>query len=128
LFGIANIATYVFTQMSMATLLMHANLAEVHRTPFYGGSWTGTFEEVKPYLLDSFGRTLDQVAAALPAPTGTFDYRADLMELITRLGHPIPEERGYPDRNNRPTLSLERVITKLDALEKKSRIRSRGAA
>lgn len=40
------------------------------------------------------------------------------MELISRLGYPVPEERAYPGRNNRPTLSLERVVRKLDTLEK----------
>lgn len=128
LFGIANIATYLFTQLSMCKLLMHTNLAEAHRTPFYGGTWTGTFGEVSPYLLDSFSRTLEQVADSLPPPSGRFDYRPELMDLIRRLGHPIPEERGFPDKNNRPSLSLERVISKLNALEKKSGIRPRSAA
>ena len=87
----------------MGTLLMHTNLAEAHRTQFYGGTWTGTFDEVKPYLLDSFARTLEQVAAALPASTGTFDYRPELMELIARLGHPIPEERvRRPQQSTNP--------------------------
>ncbi len=128
LFALGNIACFLFTGLSICKLLMYANLDNAHRPGYYGGEWLGTFEDAKPYLIDSFGKSLAQIEAALPEPKSAFDYRPDLMELIALLSHPLPEERGTVERGGARSLALTKVISKFDLLVKKSRVRVKASA
>ncbi len=122
LFGIGNIACYLFTQLSLGNLMMQ-NLSDVHRPSFYGGSWAGTFEEVKPYLTDAFSKSLAEIETRLPPPGGCLDYRPELLTLLASLACPTPEDRGIGLRNGDRTRSLERLVTRLDLMAKRAAIR-----
>ncbi|HEY1680392.1 MAG TPA: protein kinase [Candidatus Tumulicola sp.] len=128
LYALGSVACFLFTGLSICKLQMHANLSVAHRPPFYGGLWKGTFQDARPYLVDAFGKTLQQIEAALPEPRGSFNYRPELMELIVQLSHPWPEERGVIERGGGRSLSLTKIISKFDLLVKKTRVRRRAIA
>jgi serine/threonine protein kinase len=124
LFGLGSIVVYMFTGLTMSKLILHKNLDIAHRAPSYGGTWSGTFADVKPYLLESFSSSLVEVQQQLPPPLeGRSDYRGDLMALITDLCSPLPEQRGIKLANGKRDLGLDRVITRVDLMVKSALIR-----
>lgn len=116
LFALGSVAAFLFTGVSMYGLMMHKHLADIHRAPFYGGSWTGSFDEVKPYLIDAYAKSLVEISESLPVPEGRFDYRPEVMQIITALTHPIPEKRGVQGSDGQPTMSLIRTVSRFNAL------------
>lgn len=106
----AGIMTYMITDSILSSLIV-ANLPDIYRPDEFGG----TFEQVKPHLMASYYKTLDEIAKRIHEKI-----RQDLLEVIAQLSHPIPEERGNPV-NIRATVSkysLHRYISIIDRLAK----------
>jgi len=124
LFMLGNIAVFLFTQLSMCNLMMGTHLALEHRPKLYGGQWIGTFEEVQPYLVDAYGKSIVEFESRLPKPpVGTIEYRPQLVEIVKGLTHPVPEERGFGGRSRAQALELTKLVTNLDLMATRATIR-----
>jgi hypothetical protein len=105
------IITYLLTDSIFLTLLA-ANLPDIYKP----GNFGGTFDQVKPHLMDAYYRALDDLAQIIPEKI-----RQDLVEVIAQLSYPVPEERGNP-RNIVSAVtqySLQRYISIIDRLAKR---------
>lgn len=78
---------------------------------FAWGNWTGTFDDVLPYLNDAYQRVLERYCQALPDPL-----KKDLLEVATQLCMPDPRLRGHPKSLKTNQFSMERYISKFDLL------------
>jgi eukaryotic-like serine/threonine-protein kinase len=114
LFMAGGIITYLLTNLNFLALILY-NLPEEYAPKNYGG----TFEQVKPHIMDAYFKALRTISPAIPE-----SIRKDLMEVIVQLCHPIPEERGNPRGFHRgmPQYSLQRYISIIDRLAKKTQI------
>jgi serine/threonine protein kinase len=86
------------------------------KIPFYG--YGGTFEEVRPLLLEAYHDALRDLKCEIPVKIC-----ADLLEVLGELTHPIPEDRGNPKRLQRvhQQYSLQRYISVIDRLAKEAK-------
>jgi serine/threonine protein kinase len=112
LFG--SMFAFYFTNLSMTALLTN-HLPLIFRT----GEWTGTWVEVKEYLLPAFSEALDDLSGTIP-----LEFRADVVLMVEKLCFPFPERRGlgFASGVSRYELSLERIVTKLDVLIKRAEL------
>ena len=110
LFMMGGLLTYMLTGSNLLSLML-SKIPDSHSHINYGG----TFEEVKPYLMNSFYETLEEINYDMP-----YKIRDDLMTMISELSHPIPEERGKPRRLIRSygQFSLQKYISMSDRLAK----------
>ena len=111
LYQLGSLATFMFTTASMNSLLS-LELSPGH-TWF---NWTGTYEEVLPYVRDAFGKALEKLRSM--APPSIAD---DITALVSYLCDPDPALRGYPEnrRLGHNSYGLQRVVTKLDLLARR---------
>ena len=111
LFMAGGIITYMITDSNFISLLA-ANIPDIYKPTKFGG----TFEEVKPHLIQAYNKTIAEIKDRIDEPI-----RKDLIEIITQLTHPIPEQRGIPKGFNTslPQYSLHRYISIIDRLAKK---------
>src|ERR1700676_2290805 len=120
-FLLGSMIVYMFTKVSMAPLILEKHLQPEHRPTALGGQWDGTFADVLPYLEHAFAAAMLEFYSHLPEPNyAGFDYREELMTLVSSLCAVDPSKRGYPDGMGRRTLRLDRVQTNLDLLAKKT--------
>ena len=79
-----------------------------------------TFESILPDLVNAYDKAINMIGGIIPNE----EIRSDLIEIITALTYPDPAKRG--DKRTlalvTPNYDLQRTITKLDVLEKKSRL------
>ncbi|MEI6090157.1 MAG: protein kinase [bacterium] len=109
---LGSLIVFYFTGISMTALLMK-NLDDSFKPPH----WSGTFDVVKPYLIDAFSKSLEEFYHGIESD----ELKIDLKDLVQQLCYPLPEIRGH--RKNVNTINhygLDRFITKLDILNKKS--------
>jgi eukaryotic-like serine/threonine-protein kinase len=116
LFG--SIIVFLFTQVSMSSLMIERFLNEEHRPgPTWNGRWTGTFVEVLPYLENAFVDAVQEFERCLPAPKNPRkDYRPRLVQIVRDMCHPDPTKRGTLIRQGERTHNLGRIVTMLDVL------------
>lgn len=123
LFLLGSLIVFMFTQVSMRTLLTERYLAPQHR-PAPAGTWTGGYELVLHHLQHSFGQALNAIYEALPVmPDRRFDYRSDLITLIHDLCNPDYRQRGFKARDGSRTLDLGRAITRFRLLAQRMETR-----
>lgn len=110
LFMMGGILTYMLTQSNFLALLI-SKLPETHKPHKFGGK----FEEVKPYLIDSYNDTLGEISSTLPKKVAK-----EIMIVISELTNPIPDERGNPQKYRRvhKQFSLQRYISLVDKIVK----------
>lgn len=119
LFLLGSLIIYMLTQVSMRALILEAHLPTLHRPRVAGGSWSGTYENVLPYVQHAFSMALADVRAQLPLVPGTYDYRDELMDLIHALCDPDYRARGFKQHDGSITLDLEKAITALNRMAKR---------
>lgn len=114
LFMAGGIITYMITDSTFLSLLA-ANLPDIYKPRKFGG----TFEDVKPHLMQAYNKTLAEIKDRIDEPI-----RKDLIEIIAQLTHPVPEQRGIPKglRSSLNQYSLHRYISIVDRLAKKVEI------
>jgi hypothetical protein len=83
---------------------------------FWPAHWTGTFDEVLPYLNHAFSQATSEFSAQLSPALA-----ADLMPVYSQLCQPDPRKRGYPGQPLNK-VALERFITKFDVMARKAHI------
>jgi serine/threonine protein kinase len=85
------------------------------------GAWSGTYQEVLPYVRDAF----DQLVRSFSSDIQSTLLRAELVEVVRQLCDPQPTLRGHPLNRlaavgNR--FSLQRYVNKFDLLATRSRV------
>lgn len=118
LYQLGSLATFMFTTASMNALLK-MELAPAHAWT----SWTGTYEEVLPYVRAAYGKALETFRSETPKSVSQ-----ELTKLVGYLCDPDPFQRGYPlnKENAAHRYDLERFISKLDMLSIRASMRARG--
>jgi len=112
---LGSMVVFYFAGISMSALL-RKHIPE----NFSWERWTGSFEELIPYLENAFSKALDEFETNIQRD----DIKQDLRQLVEYLCNPLPEKRGHPKSiamigNN---YSMERFVTILDVLQKKAEI------
>lgn len=110
LFMMGGILSFMLTSSNFLGLLL-SKLPENKHPNNFGGN----FEEVKPHLLKAFSETLEEISIEIPE-----GIRGDLVNVLSELSHPIPEERGNPKKLQikHRQYSLQRYISIMDRLAK----------
>ena len=110
LFG--SLIVFYFAGISMNALL-RKNIPDELSWEYY----RGLFIEVKAYLLEAFGKALDEFGSCIEN-----DFlRKEIRRMVEYLCYPLPEKRGHPRTivNLSNQYDFERVISELDWLHKK---------
>lgn len=106
---------FMFSGVSATALLME-QVAEEHRWLV----WSGTFDEVLPYLREAFNEVLSMFGSQIAVA----ELRRELTFIVRELCDPDPNIRG--DAKNRTRggnpFSMERYLTKFDLLARKAAI------
>ena len=118
----------MFTGASINALLYDELPKDLHPLRL-GGSYTGTFADVLPHLMDAFSRVLDRVRSAVPS---TLAMTEDIVVMTSELSNPDPLVRGHPVSRaihgaTKHAYSLERYLNRLDVLATKAAIHERRA-
>jgi serine/threonine protein kinase len=110
LFMAGSILVFLLSGMNMLGLML-SFIPDVYNHL----KWGGTFEQIKPVLMDAYHKSLAKVSQDFPSKI-----KADVTEVIAQLCHPIPEERGNPQNicTSVTRYSLQRYISIVDRLAK----------
>lgn len=114
LFLLGSMVFFMFAgKMLMPVLVLH--LAPEH----HFNKWTGTYEQILPYLRKAFANTCSDFENSLPS-----EIRARLSPAMTQLCEPDPRQRGHPLNHSAQSdkYSLERYIALFDHLAKRTEI------
>lgn len=112
---LGSLITFYFSGISMTALLRKHLPNE-----FSWEVWRGDFKDLVPYLENAFSNALEEFEKNIDK-----DYlRAELKTLVEYLCQPFPDQRGHKKNLNTQNnqYSLERFITQLDLLKRKSEI------
>lgn len=113
LFG--SMVVFYFTGVTMNNLIF-----EAIDENFRWNKWRGSFDDVKPYLLDAFTNSMEKFETTIPDG----NLKKDLRLLVERLCYPFPDKRGHPKNNNETYIgnpySFERFISNIDLLYKRA--------
>jgi serine/threonine protein kinase len=121
-YHLGSMIVFFFTGMGMTGLLFkHLDLAfQPSARPFAGG-WTGTFEDVLPYVREAFERAIEEFGNHVPDPK----LREKLVTMVRQLCEPDSRLRGHPltrRQGGGNSFSLERYITDLDLLARRAEV------
>jgi serine/threonine protein kinase len=121
LYMLGNLAAFLFSGVNVTTTLLK-NMHPDH----HPNNWSGTYEDVLPYLRTAFGQALTELEPLIDGIV-----RPDVIALIERLCEPDLSRRGHPKgigKHNQ--YSLERYVSQLDLIEKRLQVKLRiaGAA
>ena len=105
---LGSMIVWMFTMTGMTPLL----LMDLHEE-LLPECWTGSYEEVLPYLRAAFEDAMDYVEPEIPE-----GFREDFMSMIRQLCDPDPCLRGHPRSRKgiESSYSLERYVSQLDRL------------
>lgn len=113
---LGSMVVFYFSGISMSALLLK-HIPDAFRWERYRGS----FDEVKPYLIEAFDNSLIEFATSINSEY----FRIELKQIVEYLCFPFPEKRGHPKNisNIGNSYSLERFITKFELLRRKAEIK-----
>lgn len=112
LFG--SLITYYFLGINMTSLLFkHLD------NRFRWNVFSGTFEQVKDYLIDAYSHCLEEIRDSI----GVDNYSNEIVEIIEYCCYPIPEERGHKKNIKEidSQFSFRRAVSKLDLIKRKAK-------
>lgn len=112
---LGSLITFYFTGISMSALL-RKHIPD----NFSWERWTGPYEELIPYLENSFSSALTEFETNIDI------FKSELRDIVEYLCNPFPEQRGHP-KNFSSTINinnfnLERFVTMLDVLKRKAEL------
>jgi eukaryotic-like serine/threonine-protein kinase len=110
---LGSMVVFYIAGISMSALLM-SNIPENFRVD----KWRGGFEEVKPYILDAFTKSLCEFEKNIDNDF----FRKELKQIVEHLCYPMPEKRGHPKNiiTQGSNFNLERFVSKFDYLHEKA--------
>ena len=82
-------------------------------------NWGGTYDEVLPYLLEAFDKTVEHFRAYVEDK----EIQSKLEIILRSLCHPNPKERGHsrnPSAGKFGPLALEKYLSDFDLFRKKA--------
>ena len=120
LYLLGSMVVFFFTQESMSALLL------VHLDQrFYLPQWTGTFEEVLPYLENAFVDALRTLRATIADE----EIASALVTIIAELCNPDPRRRGLPPSSRaRSRFSLDQYVSRFDRVAKMAALKAKGSS
>jgi len=123
LYLLGSMVVFFFTGLSMTSLIwdeLHPSLRWPTRDPAQQSFWTGTYDQVLPYVRDAFDRATRKLGTSMKHSK----LRSDLCEIVLQLCHPDPSLRGVPAgvRGMTPQFSCERYVSRFDLLERRARL------
>jgi len=112
LYLVGSMAVFLFAGRSMTNALFE-QLETEYVPRALNGKWNGSYQDVKPYLLDGFDRAVRRISPAFP------ENMLDVLDTAVRqMCHPDPHLRGHPDARNsvgRP-VGVDRYVSLFDRL------------
>jgi len=117
LYMLGVLACFLFAQVNLTQLQLNLLKPELKRP-----AWTGTFQDVLPFLIDVHAKALELVEDSFPEP-----YKVELVSLVRELTNPNPLKRGDPRaraRVGRPP-GTEVYVSKFSALVKRAELRDK---
>jgi serine/threonine protein kinase len=90
LYMLGSLIAFIFTQTTSLATLFRALPIQ-----FWPANWAGTYEEVLPYIQNSFATSAEQFAGAIPKKL-----RSDLVPVFEQLCNPDPRKRGISGTNS----------------------------
>jgi eukaryotic-like serine/threonine-protein kinase len=110
LFMMGGILSYMISGLNMLSQIV-SKLNTIYKPMNY----QGTYGEITPILLNAFYQSIEELKKDLP-----LEIRNEMIEILSELLNPIPEERGNPAniRERIGQYSLIRYISKIDRLSK----------
>lgn len=116
---LGNIAAFLFSGRNVTGLLL-GNLDRAH----HPANWTGTYEQVLPYLMAAFTKVLADLAPQIDEIV-----REDVLTVIRQLCTPDLSKRGHPrGLGGASQYSLERYVSVLNAMSTRADLRARHRA
>ncbi|MFA6309252.1 MAG: protein kinase [Clostridia bacterium] len=111
LYTLGNLIVFLFSKGNVTASIFERLSSDLHFN-----NWTGTYDEILPYINNAFNEFLISFSNDLPS-----DLRVEIVELVRQLCNPDPYKRGYPKNLNSKhrQFSLEQYISKLDIMIKK---------
>lgn len=112
---LGSMITFYFAGISMSALLMN-NLPVNFRVD----RWNGDFEEIRPYLIDAFTKSLEDFEKCI---TDDF-FRKELKQIVEHLCFPFPEKRGHPKNvaSLGSNYEMERFVSRFDYLFRRAEL------
>lgn len=116
LYMLGNIAGFLFTGINVTSSLL-ANIDP----SFHFQNWMGRYEDVLPYLQNSFSSVLLQIRANIDQLVAE-----EICTIVTELCNPDIEKRGIKKfHGTKEQYSLERYVSRIDLLKKNFAVRAR---
>jgi eukaryotic-like serine/threonine-protein kinase len=112
LYLLGSMAMFFFTALSASASLLAQLAPEYHPTV-----WTGTYQDVLPYVRNAFGSSIRTFGEHL-----TDDVRNSMVTAVTQLCEPDPALRGHPLNRATNQFSLERYIALFDLLARRAEV------
>jgi len=115
LWQLGSMVVFLFTGLTMNSLIVK-EIPDTMRPQV----WTGTFENVLPYVTDGFGRVLDILGEHVDED----NLRKELQDIVRQLCNPNPKLRGHPldlAQGSNP-LSLQRYVSRFDLLARRAEL------
>lgn len=112
LYMLGNLIVFYFTRVNINTMIKD-NLDRTYWCPFWGGTYSGTYENALPYIQRAFSEAVFKFKQILPEHLAE-----DISVIVTDLCNPDFSKRGHPKNkvgHNNP-FGLERFISKLNTL------------
>lgn len=111
---LGSMIVFFFTGTAM-TPLLRAHLHSAH----VWGKWSGTFDDVLPYVREAFGRVMLELRSQLPEIV-----RDDVLIPVRELCEPDPRLRGHPlnRRGHGNQYGVERYVAKFDLLARRAEL------
>lgn len=113
---LGSLITFYFAGIGM-TALLRKHIPN----NFSWEEWTGTYEELIPYLENGFSTALNEFETNISRE----DLRPQIRQIVQYLCNPFPEKRGHPKNIvlRGSNYNMERFVSILDILKQKSRLR-----
>jgi len=111
---LGGMVVFFFSGVGMTARLF----TELHETHTWL-AWTGSYDEVLPYVRDAFNRVLKQFKTEVPE-----EVQREIVTAVRELCEPDPRFRGHPLNRgkNASQFSLERYISLFDLLSRRAEL------
>lgn len=112
---LGSLITFYFSGVPMTALLRN-HLPD----KFSWEKWNGKFEQIEPYLQNSFEAALKEFGGNIKSE----ELRLELQTIVKYLCNPFPGKRGHPSNLSQRAgnFGLERFVSRLDYLKRKAEI------
>jgi eukaryotic-like serine/threonine-protein kinase len=116
------LAAFVFTGVTPNA--HYLRLPEEIRPRVWGGTWTGTYDEVVPFISAAFADYLQRVKHDFPAWAAE-----ELVMIVRQMCDPYFERRGDPEARSQvgSPLGLDRFVSRFDRLAKSAQVKAKAA-